>query len=88
MMPGQGVPPFDAGNGLLGEQPALLTTSIIDTPAGQRLAMTVRTPSATLTVFLHGPDAKAWAGQLGRDAARMSGAGLIVANGQIPDGQG
>ena len=47
-------PPFDTGNTLLGEQPAQLVTAAVQTPAGQRLALTVRTPSATVTVFLAG----------------------------------
>lgn len=75
------VPVFDAGNALLCETPAQLTTMIMDTPAGQRLAMTVRTPSATVTVILQGADAKVWALQLSGEAAKMSGAGLAVASG-------
>ena len=77
------VAPYDTGNQLLAEQPAQLHTALVDTPAGQRLAMTVRTTSATLTVFLQGPDAKTWAAQLTRESAAMSGAGLVVANGTV-----
>ena len=47
--------PFDAGNPLLGEQPAILLTSLVNTLQGQRLAATIRTPSATVTVFLAAP---------------------------------
>jgi hypothetical protein len=72
-------PPVDPGNQLLAETPAQLSTSLVDTPKGQRLAMTVRTPSATVTVFLDGADAKAWAGQLSGAAAGMSAAGLVAA---------
>ena len=79
--PQQPQPPFDPGNPLLGEQPAILFTSLVNTPQGQRLAATIRTPSATVTVFLAGADAKAWAAQLTRDSALMSGAGLVVAGG-------
>lgn len=75
--------PFDTGNALLGEQPAQLVTGIVATPAGQRLALTVRTPSATVTVFLAGPDAKAWAARLTQDAGSMSVTGLVVAGGVI-----
>ena len=75
--------PFDTGNPLLAEQPATITTAVIPTPLGQRLALTIRTPSATLTVFLGGADAKTWAAQLTRDAAGMSSAGLIAANGNV-----
>ena len=37
------VPPFDTGNQLLSEQPSQLTTQLMDTPAGQRLVLTIRT---------------------------------------------
>lgn len=76
--------PFDPGNPILGEQPAQLTTTILDTQAGQRLAMTVRTPSATLTVFLGGADAKTWGAQVADAASRMSGSGLVVAGAPAP----
>ena len=77
------VPPFDLGNHLLAETPSQLTTQVRDTPAGQRLILTVRTTSATVSVMLDGPDAKAWAAQVTRDSAAMSGSGLIVANGAV-----
>ena len=41
----QAPPPFDAGNPLLSEQPAQLVTAVMATPAGQRLVLTIRTPS-------------------------------------------
>jgi hypothetical protein len=75
------VPPVDPGNQLLAEGPAQISTAVLDTPAGQRLAMTVRTTSATVTVLLGGADAKTWAAQLTAVAAGMSGAGLVVATG-------
>jgi hypothetical protein len=74
------IPLFDEGNKLLGELPAQLTTDVIDTVAGQRLALTIRTPTTTLTVFLQGADAKNWAKQLSSEAAVMSSSGLIAAN--------
>lgn len=73
--------PFDAGNALLAEQPAQLITAVVQAPAGQRLALTVRTPSATVTVFLAGKDAKAWAARLTQDSGAMSESGLVVAAG-------
>lgn len=82
-----GVTPFDTGNMLLAQQPAQLLTTVIDTPAGQRLATTIRTPSTTLTVMLAGPDAKTWAAAFAKAADSMSAAGLIVANGQLPPPQ-
>ena len=84
----QPVPPVDPGNQLLAETPAQLTTALVDTPGGQRLAMTVRTHSTTMTILLQGSDAKTWAQQLTRDAALMSGAGLVVANGALHSDQG
>jgi hypothetical protein len=54
---------------------------VIDTPAGQRCAVTVRTASATQTVFLQGQDAKNWAANFTRAAAAMSSSGLVVASG-------
>lgn len=73
------VPPFDPGNQLLGETPAQLSTAAVDTPLGQRLALTIRTPSTTVTVLLRGADAKNWAAQLTKDSAAMSGSGLVAA---------
>lgn len=84
--------PFDAGNGLLGETPAQLTAVLMDTPGGQRLGLTIRTPSTTVTVLLNSEDAQAWARNLSGAAAQMSSSGLIVAgagavsNGKAPHG--
>jgi hypothetical protein len=72
------VPVFDEGNQLLSGVASQLTTKLVDTPVGQQLAMTVRTASTTLTVFLGGPEAREWAAQITRDSAAMSGAGLVV----------
>lgn len=84
MQPPQQLPPFDTGNQLLAEQPYQFTTAKIPTPMGERLAWTIRTPSATLTVFLNGADAKKWAAQATRDAAGMSETGLVTGNGIVP----
>jgi hypothetical protein len=75
------IPLLDEGNKLLMELPAQLTTDVIGTPGGQRLAMTVRTPTTTLTVFLRGSDAKKWAHQLTVESSVMSDTGLVTANG-------
>jgi len=84
----QEVPPFDQGNGLLGETPAQMTTALIQTPAGQRMALTVRTPSTTVTVLLAGKDAQEWARALTKAADTMSSSGLIVAGpGAVPNGK-
>ncbi len=80
--------PFDQGNPLLGETPAQMTTVLIDTPAGQRLALTVRTPSTTVTVLLAGKDAQEWARALTKAADTMSASGLVVAGpGAVPNGK-
>src|SRR6266702_7637549 len=57
-------PPVDKGNGLLAETGAQLSTALVQTPAGQRMVLTVRTSSATLSVFLQGNDAKTWGRQI------------------------
>ncbi len=82
------VSPFDQGNPLLAETPSQMTTVLLDTPAGQRLALTIRTPSATMTVLLAGKNAREWAAMLTRTADTMSASGLIVAGpGAVPNGK-
>jgi hypothetical protein len=78
------VPPVDPGNQLLAEVPAQLMTALVASPQGQRLALTIRTASTTLTVMLAGPDARNWAQMLAKTAESMSVAGLIIANGNLP----
>lgn len=82
------VPGFDTGNALLGETPAQLSTTVVETTGGQRLALTIRTPSTTLTVLLNGKDAGTWSQNISRAAGAMSKSGLIVANGHVPAGGG
>jgi hypothetical protein len=81
-------PVFDLGNVLLSEQPAVLSTQIVHTPLGERMALTIRTPSTTLTLFLQGQDAKNWARQLTATSRPMSSAGLITGNGAVIKGRG
>lgn len=91
MMPMPQMPqetPFDTGNVLLTEQPARLITAVVDTPAGQRLAYTIRTPSTTVTVFLAKGDVENWAKQGADAAGKMSAAGLTVAGPMMPLGNG
>jgi len=77
--------PLDQGNQFLAETPAQLTTSLAGTPQGQRLALTIRTSSTTLTVLLSAADAATWARQLTTTAGQMSKTGLVIAgNGHIP----
>lgn len=75
--------PIDMGNHLLGPGPAVLTTSMVPTTDGQRLALTIRTTSTTLTVLLDKNDVTAWLNQLQRDAARMGGSTLVTASGPL-----
>jgi hypothetical protein len=77
----QPLPPIDPGNPLLDGGPARLTTSVVETADGQRLALTIRTASTTLTVFLNQDGARTWAANITGTAGRMSAAGLIVAPG-------
>lgn len=83
-------PPVDTGNQLLGETPATLTTALMQTAGGQRLALTIRTPSTTLTVLLGKADADMWARNVSGTASAMSASGLIVASGSVtpPNGAG
>lgn len=75
------IPLTDAGNDLLGEGPAQITTGLIDTPAGQRMVLTIRTATTTLSVLMGSADAKGWGALISKTAATMSGAGLVVAAG-------
>jgi hypothetical protein len=74
----------DAANPLLAETPAQLATALIETPQGQRLVLTIRTASTTLSVLLGAGDAKTWATNLHAAAAQMSTSGLIVAAPGLP----
>lgn len=69
-------PVFDVGNILLSDGPAQLTTAPVSTPGGQRLAVTVRTGSTTVTVFLAKDDVKNWRDQLSTEHGKMTG--LII----------
>ena len=71
--------PVDTSNGLLSETPAQATMAVMQTPHGQRLALTVRTSSTTLTVLLSGEDARSWAMSITSAATQMSTSGLVVA---------
>ena len=75
---------MDTGNALLSETPAALSTALVQTPAGQRLVLTIRTASTTLSVLLGAADAKTWGGQIKAVADQMSASGLIVAAPGLP----
>lgn len=76
-------PPIDVGNQLLGGVPAQLTVSEQMTPSGKAAALTIRTPSTTLTVFLAREELADWAGTMQRTADQMGGLMLIGA-GALP----
>lgn len=78
------IPPVDPGNQLLAPVPAQLTTAVVNTPDGQRAVMTVRTPSATVTVFLERDDVRAWGAKLSACADDMTG--LTIVRGGTPSG--
>lgn len=75
----QGVPQFDMGNQLLSIVPSQLTVSPQQTPAGQKLAATVRTVDATLSVFLDADEVDNWITALKTGRAQMTG--LILPGG-------
>jgi hypothetical protein len=76
--------PLDPGNTLFAETPAALTVALMQTKEGQRLLVTTRTASTTLSVLLSAADAKTWASLLSGTADQMSTSGLIVAAPGLP----
>lgn len=76
--------PFDQGNGLLAETPAQMSTALIQAPGGQRMVLTVRTASTTMTVLLSREDARLWGRNITATADQMSAAGLVVAGATMP----
>jgi hypothetical protein len=79
-------PPVDPGNQLLAETPAALSTALVGTPGGQRLALTVRTASTTLTLLLSREDAQKWGDQIRAGGDAMSGLILPVLGQVTPIG--
>lgn len=73
---------IDAGNNLLAERPATIVTSRL-AMAGypERVCLTVRTETTTLTVLLSKADALAWSAQLKTEAGGLSGTGLLTGKG-------
>lgn len=76
-----GIPQFDAGNQLLSIVPCQLTVSPQQTPAGQRLAATIRTVDTTLTLFLAADEVDNWMAALKSGRAQMNG--LILPGGGL-----
>lgn len=73
------MPPVDTGNPMLSEVPASFQCTPVNGPGGQRLALTIRTQSTTLTVLLVKDDAARWRDVMTEAISKMSG--LIVPNG-------
>lgn len=80
----QPVPPVDQANALLAPTDAQLATGLVQTPQGQRMVLTVRTASTTVTLFLSRDDADVWAESIRVAAGQMSR--LIVPSGALPLG--
>ena len=76
------MPPVDTGNPILNEGPAIITATPVTTAAGQRLALTIRTPTTTVTILLIKDDAGRWRDTITDGISRMNG--LILANGALP----
>lgn len=71
---------WDPGNPFLAEGPAALLTTNVHFPGqGQRMIVTIRTSSATVSAFADKETALKWAKQIKADAEKMSGSGLITA---------
>jgi hypothetical protein len=80
--PAEGRPLVDAGNRFLGEYPAEMVTGKVQGPNGERLAMTIRSGPATVTVMLSRDAAMAWAAQLEAGATTLST--LVMPAGPLP----
>lgn len=77
--------PWDTGNPNLAEVPTQVTYSVVDTPQGQRMAITYRTASTTFTVFADKAAAQTWHKLMGQQLDSMSSLQIIPANG-LPHG--
>ena len=72
--------PYDPANPLLASGPSQLATGIFTSPDGLKAgALTIRTPSATVTVFLSTEELRAWSATIASLADRMSRPGVIAA---------
>jgi hypothetical protein len=64
---------MDPGNRYISEVPAELTSAVANTPNGQRVMLTIRTTSATVTVFLDKQTAERWRDMISNEANTLSG---------------
>jgi len=73
---------IDPSNKLLTQTPSVLTTGRVPTPDGDRAVITIRTDSATLTVFLAKAELHDWIESLQVTEGNMSE--LAVASVPLP----
>lgn len=73
----------DTSNPHLAQTPATLTTGSVRTEQGQLAVFTIRTPSATLTVFLGQQDADTWAKAFRKQADSLSGLAVASPSGLV-----
>lgn len=71
--------PWDPANSLLQETQAQVTAQSVDTPNGPRTAVTVRTASTTVTVFLAKGNALDAAEKIASEARKLPGLSLADA---------
>lgn len=77
------MPAADPGNPFLTSGPCGLTSAVIDTPQGQRLMLTARTGSTTLTVFLEKEHGQQWVNVIQESLGKMSSLVVAPANTQV-----
>jgi len=65
--------PWDPANSLLREEQCQVTAQSTDTPVGPRVALTIRTASTTVTVFLAKGNALMAADKIREEAGRLPG---------------
>jgi hypothetical protein len=70
---------WDPANSLLCETQCQVTAESVDTPAGPRTALTIRTAASTTTVFLRKGDALAAADKIAGEARKLPGLSLADA---------
>lgn len=82
------LPPFDPTNPHISEAPASMTAAVVQTTVGTRVALTVRHPAGSATVFLQRDDALNWAHILQNTAQQMSGLIVPGLGAPLPNPQG
>jgi hypothetical protein len=62
----------------------MVTYAVVDTPAGQRLVMTFRTPDVTFTVLVDKQSGQDWHRMMGEHLEKMSSLTVAPANTPLP----